>query len=1550
MIQYEIGHLTQHALANEPQAVREYLQAYNLDPQFRPPLIALVQIFERRRSIKNLLRLYDAEARSATTPREAASALADRAVLMADAHGEADEARPLLETAFRQAAEATDIALLLEYDLLSRGETEAALEIIQARADLVRDPVLATLLRIEIARAKEAAGDVDGALSMLRVALGTPAARWRVLSELERVARKAGRTAELALALEGRARLAAAVAGGEDAGQGSGAFSVQRFATRERAGEVAAALFRDAGRLRARKLSDAQGAQDDYDEALALRADDPLLRFERMLAYELAGDLDGAATEAEKLLEAGATGPMAAALHFRVAERAQVGGDTDGALTALKAGLEADPESAVIGAMLDDLVRGLGDFRTAHDQLVASAESLEGDAKADKLWEAADLATRRLADTQAASQSFESAAAASAAPEAIHREAFASALQLGDPVGAQKHAEALLGQEIDPAERSALLRDMYELVRLVLQDEGAADTALLRALDSPEASAWAPDLSRVNAAVRDQAELLARAHHALAARAGDAETAAAHLCAAARTEARAGNADAAVESLRGALERSPTHPYAAALLEEVLRARGDAEQVVRLLREAAEKADAPRAAETRLLLAGAAAEAADDVDRAVQAYDEAASRNPFSLAPVLALRRLAEGRGDAELLLRSLTELSRREIASGEPGRHTLALGEHLDLMSGLPEQAEEPLRAALAGESVALPAAVDLALLPIAGGDAARLAGLERLLDHASAEAKPGMLREAAGAALAIRDVEKAAALLDQLQELAPNDRWATFGRLRLAALAPDRKGDRAEAWLTLGRATDDPEVAAEIVLHGLRTRASSEGDDDDDVILAHELRELAPNALPSAIALHESLSAGDDPESRADALSSWLEHAGDTGHTSLELAVGRALAAAGRPREALEVLLRVAARDPDDLASWETIRICARDCEAWAPLVEACDRMAHIVDDDELKMLLWEESSAVLMDALEQDARAERRLRRVLAIDARRPIAYGRLHDLLADRGDDAGLLELVSNRIELVDDPAELGKLFYEQARLLRSLGLGEEALLALDNLLMLESSHVGGLALLVELQVQGENWAGAVEALQTLAAADDVPGSQRRIARLGAADFMENKLGDVEGALAELTALHEAELADLEIYQRMVSAAQQLERHDDAILALENAVTHAPSAAVVARLERRAAAIHTEHRLDREGAIAAYSRALVAVPLDLTSAEALADLLDEAERTEMSRAFEATVRGALQQAPGEPRLLRMLGRAAAWRGDQGLERASLDILVTLGLALDDELAVFEAMRRPTTPRGAMDEAMLAALQLPGLSAPPLRLAMAIGESAAEMDGLEPSGFGLGRGDHVKGSSPLKTELAALSGMFGLSPPELYAGGSEPARIDLAPHYKGSPTWITGPAIQGPLSSDQRFTVGWLAVGARLGVTPFVRRGPFGAAIALFAAAEAAEVPLAAGQGRASMAETKRRIYKAMPRRVRKSLPAIVGSLGDGRTVDAWALDLARTAQRAGMLAANDPLTALRRVLSSEPTPELIMESAEALDLIFFWLSPECIALRQRLGLSA
>ena len=92
-LHHELGVLAERELHNDAAAVKEYLTAYNLDPSFRPPLFALIRIFERRRSFQNLARLYEAEARSAPHDGDRVSAIVDRAVLRGDREGDPSGAR-----------------------------------------------------------------------------------------------------------------------------------------------------------------------------------------------------------------------------------------------------------------------------------------------------------------------------------------------------------------------------------------------------------------------------------------------------------------------------------------------------------------------------------------------------------------------------------------------------------------------------------------------------------------------------------------------------------------------------------------------------------------------------------------------------------------------------------------------------------------------------------------------------------------------------------------------------------------------------------------------------------------------------------------------------------------------------------------------------------------------------------------------------------------------------------------------------------------------------------------------------------------------------------------------------------------------------------------------------------------------------------------------------------------------------------------------------------------------------------------------------------------
>ena len=1558
-LHHEIGVLIERFLANDALAVKEYLTAYNLDPSFRPPLFSLVRIFERRRSFRNLVRLHEAEQKSATNEVDRASAVLDRAVLLEDHLESADEATPLWPEAVAIDPTSGAAALMLERAARRAGDRATLVDVLARRVEIVEDPTLKALLMVELARERAQDGDLDAAFALIREAAALPAARWRSLDQMERLARRHDRSLELIEALEGRAVLAGAMARGEDQGQGSGAFSVQRFADEARAANEAAALWFESSQLRLAQHADAAGAVQALDQAITLRPDDVLLHQERMLACELAGDVAGAATEARYLIDHGVSGRFAAALYFNLAESAQAEGDVERAAAELDRALAADPSSAAGAALLDDLLLDRGAHGARVARLEARAEEDEK-GRVESLWRAAQIAAEQLRDFPRARALYQRAADAAehtARRAAVLRELYAAALRHGDGEAARDTVRTLLATgSVDDEERAALERDLYELLRSVTVDPGAARAALDDALSDPAAATWAADAARLHAAREDDLALLARAHRVIADRAPEEEVKAAHLCAAARALARSGAEDEAIRVLRSAIERSPGHRYAVALLEEMLRARGEAEEVVALLREAAAAQAGARAAEMNLLLAGAAAEATGDAKLAQKTYEEAIDRDPTSIAPLLSLRRLAEQTADSALLRDVLEKLSELELSAGEPGRATFQLGEHYDLVASKPALAEAPLEAALRSPVVGLSAAAQLLLLPSREIPAsARIAAAARMGDEAREATAPAILRVLAGEGLgggANGAAQRSEEALAALAEVRPSDRWAHWALIRLHG-ASGRTAERALAWGALAEATDDAESESELMLHSLRARMVAEGAEaaDDAFLIAQEIAATSPDTAAAGVALDETLTGGDDAESRAEALGARIAHAGREAGTHVTAALGRALGASGRSNEALATLRRVVEEDATDLASWEAMRVAAREEQAWEDVVRACDELAKNVAGD-LRAQLLEEAASVLMDDLGRDDDATERLSQALAIDPSRGIAFGRLHDLLAEREDTRGLIDLVGKRISLIDDSDELVRLFYEHARLHRSEGNRAAALDALDNVLMLEGDHVGALALKVEIHVSLEQWQPAVDALRSLAGAD-VPMAQRRLAHIGAADFLEKHLDDSDAAIEELRKVVELGAADAGVHARIADVAKRSGRSADAAAALLDAAA-ASSGAARAGYERRAAEIlRAEGREDE--ARSALRRALAESPDDLVSAEMLADLLvDPVERRDLSVAFETTVRESLAVDPTDEDALRKLRRAAAWRGETDLEYIVLGTLLALGLALPDEEETFRARHSRRTPRmteGArLHQESIAHLRPAQARSSVAQVARAAEETVAEMDRLEPATYGVGRGALVspKSEHPVRDEIFAIAHAFGIDAGELYVGGNDASQIAAVPGKKGKPVFIVGDGVQAPLSEARRFVVGQLAMAIHDGILPFVQRRPGEAASVLHAAAAAAEAPLPGGAARADVEELRRAIDRKMSRRAKRAIAEAAGAAA-GSDVDAWAEAAASSALRAGLLFAGDLGVALAAVLPAPFSAEDVKASRMARDLVAFFISHESLALRRELGIA-
>ncbi len=1582
ILQHEIGRIIEVSGGGEAMAVREYLGAYNLDPTFRPPLFELVRIFERRRSFKNLARLYEAELKSATTPAERASALVDRGSLLEDHLGVPDQAGPLFEQAAAADPESIGALLMLERRARAAGDRTATEAIVVARAEHTRSPELKTLLSIEVARGLESSGEVDAAVDALRRAArvafergaSRPAAeRARPLLVLEELARKHGRALELVAALESRAAIEAAD---------------------EETRVDATVSYLEAARVRNNRIGDPDAARATLEKALALAPESIALRRAHMLAAESAGDLAAAAEDAVALVALAGTGGTRAPLHLRVAEAAQGAGDVDGARAALAAALEEEPGSAVLRAMSEDLARALGEVGPLVEALTAQAEALSpggvsapagdraaaGDARAAVLARAASLVETMTGETARASELLRAASESASDPAVFLHELLALATLRNDAALLLDATNRLLSFPTDAEEKAALHHARFVAMEgsdAPLQDQLVAlDTAI------EAGSAWAMERLRILAAASDAHAPLARAHEGLAARAADGDTAAAHFVAAARAHARAGETDLATAALRAALAKAPGHRYAVALLEEIYRQKGDADAVVRILREAAEADQSGRAMQAQLLVAGAAAEAAGDLDLAVRTYQEALDRDPTSPAPLFMLRSLAGRKGDAALELRALEALADHELAAGAPsapaaegapsiasqGRFNLELGEHYlaagDASAAGP-RADLAMRAALDAKETRIAAALDLALVSPAASHLqdARLEALGILMAHAVGPARIAFAHELLSEAQIRGDAALAAPALAVLEtgsaagrERDPLARLAAVGR---TAGDPAQLSARARAGEAHAECMDDALAAAELTLHATRIDLLTSTAESDAVLTAASLADSAPGSVAAAIAAVEALGDEDDMAERADALGAWAPHASGATASSILAGQARLLGLSQRTEEALPILRTLIEADPDDLASFESLRVVARAEEAWGLVVLACDRLAREVDG-ELRAQLLEEAAATLMDHVDDDEGAETRLRAALAQDPTRPIAYARLHDVLADRSDEQGLVALVGARIEVTDDPVDLAPLFYEHARLYRSLGDYEGALASLENLLLFESEHLGGLALLVEIHVQREQFRDAVDALRQIATAQEVPASQRRIARLGAADFLDRKLDDAVGALAELRAVEELGLGDRALFERVAGLAERLGDLDRASEALERGAEVERDLGKRAAVERRLARLELSSRGRREHALAAYRRALRALPTDLESLEAASALIaDSNERASLSEGPELAFRGRLATDALDADALHALVRVGDSRGDRVLGVAASRALVALGLATPSEAALAapdaRSARAPLPSPALSDAHVSLLLASPTLALPAggalMDVALATVETLVEADRLEPGTFGLARGDIGKVGSPLVDEVLAIAAKLGAPAGDVYVGGRDGALVTVIPSYKGKPAWVLGADAGSLPAGERRFRIGALAFGLRLGLGPLATRALAGGSDevcrALFGAAAAASAPLAAGEAFPGVADSARVLGKAIGRRARRTIAEAAPKIGEaGVPLIAWARSLTVSLARAGMLVGGDPVPALKLA-------GLERGASGALDprsVISFWVAADTLAMRRELGLAS
>lgn len=502
LLLHECG-VIEEARGEEPVAAREYLAAFNADPQFREPLEALVRILTRRKSLKSLGKLLDALVRAAVTPEERVRAHWEKAAYHQDFDKNFAAAKESLEEAVGTNPE--DVTSWLELELLSARENdpEGRMRAVEARAELSADATWKALLLIDLASMHAHEGNADRAYELLGSAAALEGkARFRTQVALEVIAQRDDNLDALSRALEGQADLLIEAIEDGERGDETG---VPRYMRKP---EFAADAWLRLGEVK-RRLGDTSGWSSCLQRAAELFPDSAAIARARIAALESIGEIEAAAELAKQELgrigalaegEEGAPPPAAppgaAGLWLRMAEVARQSGDRAGSLEALRKALAADAESLPARALELDLLSGGEDATALAQALEVAAEGFPTDeAKGRAFLLAAYVWGCQANDAGSAKAALSQAAVCGVDAGTIARLGRAIAAMRSDSTWYEEATKRLLSSGADASEHASL---WFELGRskLLRGDESGAREAFAKLAscggegEGPGPSAW----------------------------------------------------------------------------------------------------------------------------------------------------------------------------------------------------------------------------------------------------------------------------------------------------------------------------------------------------------------------------------------------------------------------------------------------------------------------------------------------------------------------------------------------------------------------------------------------------------------------------------------------------------------------------------------------------------------------------------------------------------------------------------------------------------------------------------------------------------------------------------------------------------------------------------------------------------------------------------------------------------------------------------------------------------------------------------------------------
>lgn len=1611
LLHQQIGRLYEMPLADLPNAIRHFQVALDKDPSN----IAVIQ--DARRALLNkkrypaALELYDPEIRLSADPREKATLLLEKGLLMQDVLGKPNEARAVLRNAqdldranptilqvlsahFSSASAARELDLCLEHSANGVAADAAhRAAIVSKRAEIVERDLGQRERAIELYEtAIRLSVRAPGALSALK-RLHHQSGRWRDLGRVltleadessdaqheaqlrYRIARiqrqRLGNDAEALAALERAAELAPTDIGvltelgaiHERSGRWEALSDVlQRLTQVEKSPRALISLLNRLGTLHQGRLDDSAGAVHWFNAALAI---DPL-HPPTIRSLEALYEKEGAGDEIIRIRLAEALhSPVAstrAAAYSRVGELHATANRIDDAITAHGRALAADPSDATPFKSLVRLLTKSGRHRDLVDlRERAIADSHDGVEKTAHLFEIGALFEGPLGEPSRAADTYgrilKYAATDLRALGAMQR-ACENAERYGELLDA---IDLEISATNSAARKRSLQQRAGEILEHHLGDTTGAIARYRKVLEGdPKHLPALASLARLYDAAGRWEDLVETLAKELVLKPDVAAQISLHQKLGDLSRHQLGRESDALNHYRAAFELDRTNRPAASALLAGLEQRRDYAAMAKVL---GEQASATQAREERARLhyqVGALFEEhLNDNSKALVAYEKALESQPAHRPSFDALIRLRHSAQNFNALAKGLAAEAALSDDSSGAIEALLQEGSVWAHRLGDPRKATAAYERVLEIQATHLGALLALEHLHRVTSRWSALAAVHAMqarvfvdggarIAALHAEARVRSAHSV-GTSDDLRDVYRAILNLDPEDALA----LRAIGRLALMENAP---GHIAEAEAL---AAQQAQSVASKVAHLVRLGEVEETMGRDSALTSYQSAlAMDQSNLAATRGLSRLAEQRDDPDVLVAAATqeATVAGSGEEAATHLVRAARIRVERLANVDEAIDDLERALELHPGSREAARDLSAILRRRSDFSRLKTKLSAAASKADA-ERSAELWLESAGLLSDDMDDRHGAISVLDRLLRTMPNHVPTLQRQAGYFHDEGQFSEAIALYGRIVRLAPDSRTLRNTHLELARLWDDkLGDSQRSLVSLQAVLSIDPTNLRGLTRLADIHEREGRTIEASEASKRLllacpAADQDRAAALVRLARLQREQGLDAAASE---ALREAVAIEgPGSESALECKALTKSTAAWSQYYD----ALERHLALLPEDAVKAPTFLEMGRTLFDQLEQRSRAIELLTDG-VRETGDGTLARELA--LRLRSTGEHERSVEVLIDLATGN-PERPELWRELATTYDEAGDPLGARIATQPLAVLGqLSERDEERLRAAPVRPRgTKAGSLSEELLDRLGSPTpAQSAASDLLRVLQPALTKLYPPDFESYDLSSRDKLAGGRnphPFRTLAEHVAGIFGVEAFDVYV--HEVRSRGLAIELASPPAIIMpAPVLELPESQQVFLLARSLAHIAR-GFPATEKLTPRELEVLLASAARNVQERYGTGLTNEDILdEQAKRIYKALPRRSRKAMEEAARIYVDAGRVDfaRWVRGAERTATRAASLVSDDlngSVEVLRRTerdLSVSEGEELVRSSDVVRDLVVFWASKAGMHLRRHMGI--